>query len=195
MTRVTFGRQIDSARSEVYSYSRNLVHAGRVELRKWNPMEILLQINAGIRLRFFFMLGITLPCLLLSACDIGSPALPTLTPESAVTPSVTFMRNDATQTPSQPQSTPDTTSQVASPTTDTAADSRIVYLAPDGFTVMSVRQDGLIPRSAALIQKMPDRQVINLSADPTGKFIVYNLASTGPDKFLLETHCCRASKT
>jgi hypothetical protein len=154
-------------------------------------MEILLQIRAGIWLRFFFMVGITFPCLLLAACDIGSPALPTPTPESAVTPSVTFMRNDATQTPS----TPDTTSQVASPTTDTAADSRIVYLAPDGFTVMSVRQDGLIPRSAALIQKMPDRQVINLSADPTGKFIVYNLASTGPDKFLLETHCCRASKT
>jgi hypothetical protein len=44
---------------------------------------------------------------------------------------------------------------------------------------MSVRQDGSMPRTEALIQKMPDGQVINLSADPTGKFIVYNLATIG----------------
>jgi Tol biopolymer transport system component len=138
-------------------------------------MEILLQIRAGIGLRFFFMLGISLPSLFLAACDIGSPALPTLTPESAVTPSVTFMRNDATQTPSQPQSTPDTTPPAASPTTDTAADSRIVYLAPDGFTVMSVRQDGSMPRTEAFIKKESEARVVNLSVDPTDTYMVYGL--------------------
>lgn len=71
----------------------------------------------------------------------------------------------------------------AYPTQQLAAASagRIIYLAADGVTIKSIRPDDQDPRLIYTVKIAKGQSVANLSADPTGAYILYSLSTDGPD--------------
>src|SRR5829696_7152700 len=105
-------------------------------------MRLLLCITTTIKAKFLILLAASLFTLLLAACDMGPPPLPTPTNADTVAPSVTIPANaDATLTPTLPQTTAEAT-PASSPTLGSIAGSRMIYLDPDGITVKSVLHNG-----------------------------------------------------